>query len=698
VLATTCSTCINAVSTHVTPLGKAIAMIGELRDKVSVEGLKEAKTYEKFACACQNITTSKTDAITTGQAGKDSLQAQINEAMANRDSQDQAIAEAVKGIDDTSAEVEQLTAQRQSERHEFGKNEMDLTGAVQALNSAIHALQSSQTAVASFAQLRSAGQIKTVKRALEMAEMLNIAGQQQLVVSSLAALQKAESASEPFEVPASQYDFHSSDILATLEKLKTDFRAKKEELQAQETSAIATHDKLMQDKATIISQHKEALTQAKKTKAEHVSSIASASQDLTTTAAQLLDDQKYLAEVSDVCSSKAALWDKRKELRANELQGLTKTLEIISALEKKSMLEVRMSRNIRRTSVSFMQLAAVAGSRHVSLHQRSLAPTGDRRLGRRARAMELLRSRAKALHSAWLLGLMRETSSADPLAKVKTMIQELVERLLKEAQEEENHKGFCDKEVALAEQQRDTSATAVAEANTQLAVLEAKRAKLTRKVSTLKTDMSELTEMMTNSTALREQEKTESTAAIAEAQEGVTAITEALRILTEYYGTAANAEVSLIAASDSTAAAQLPDAGFEDVYTGDLGNGGVIAMLEVLKSDFERTITMTTEAEKTAESDYNKEQTAAGASLAEKEVALKERQSQLSDADIEDQEFRTQMKSQQESLDKALDELDALQPACFDGGMTAEERKLKREEEISALKEALDILDNHGSN
>ena len=50
------------------------------------------------------------------------------------------------------------------------------------------------------------------------------------------------------------------------------------------------------------------------------------------------------------------------------------------------------------------------------------------------------------------------------------------------------------------------------------------------------------------------------------------------------------------------------------------------------------------------------------------------------------------MKTENENLQNALDELEKLKPVCVDSGMTWEERTARREQEISSLKEALRIL------
>merc|ERR1719458_1363699 len=91
---------------------------------------------------------------------------------------------------------------------------------------------------------------------------------------------------------------------------------------------------------------------------------------------------------------------------------------------------------------------------------------------------------------------------------------------------------------------------------------------------------------------------------IKEAKAGLDAVTEALTILKVFYKNAAKATVLMQASpvDEDTAGA-----GFAGAYTGKQEEStGVIGMLEVIKSDFERTIRVTTETEKQELEDFIK--------------------------------------------------------------------------------------------
>merc|ERR1719316_1489705 len=93
----------------------------------------------------------------------------------------------------------------------------------------------------------------------------------------------------------------------------------------------------------------------------------------------------------------------------------------------------------------------------------------------------------------------------------------------------------------------------------------------------------------------------------------------AIDVLTKFYKTAAKATVLEQGPADDA-----PDVGFKnfEAYKGAQGtSGGILGMMDVIKSDFERTISETEEAEAAAEQEFLAFMTETGMSLAEKEVA-----------------------------------------------------------------------------
>lgn len=185
-------------------------------------------------------------------------------------------------------------------------------------------------------------------------------------------------------------------------------------------------------------------------------------------------------------------------------------------------------------------------------------------------------------------------------------------------------------------------------------------------------------------------------ASIEEAEHAKEGVDVAIDILQKYYAAAAKGEaVPSALIQKSSAHKEEPDAGFEGEYQGKQGaSSGVIAMLEVVASDFQRTIDDTKAAEKKGKADLLEMQTVNGASVAAKKEALKAQNTALDEANTADDEDRQTLISDQERMDHALAEITSLEKACFDNGMTAEERKAKREEELEALKAALCILDS----
>merc|ERR1719330_1578966 len=101
-----------------------------------------------------------------------------------------------------------------------------------------------------------------------------------------------------------------------------------------------------------------------------------------------------------------------------------------------------------------------------------------------ARAAEYLRHRAREIESR-VLAAVAQRMSADPFAKVKKMIKDLLVRLMEEANEEAEHKGWCDKELSTNEQTREKKTAAVETLHAEIDQLETSIAKLSEDVEEL---------------------------------------------------------------------------------------------------------------------------------------------------------------------------------------------------------------------
>jgi len=316
----------------------------------------------------------------------------------------------------------------------------------------------------------------------------------------------------------------------------------------------------------------------------------------------------------------------------------------------------------------------------------------------RDRLVELLKTKSKELKSS-VLSTLATKVAADPFAKIKKLVQELIERLLQEAADEANHKGWCDKELTNAKQQRTYKADAVKMLNSQLENAEAKRDKLAEEIATLTTELAELNDSLSTTTAFRAAESAENAATVSEAEEGEAAVSQALDVLDHFYKTAAKATV-LVQRKITHKGVEddLPDTGFEGANKGSQGEAtGIIGMLEVIKSDFARTIKETEKAEKEADTEFVEFERTTKVSISTKDTTKTANEAEKAATVTEISDALTDMREEQTLLDKALQELEELRPACIDTGMSYEERVARREQEIEALNEALCILDAEGA-
>merc|ERR1712083_654989 len=172
-------------------------------------------------------------------------------------------------------------------------------------------------------------------------------------------------------------------------------------------------------------------------------------------------------------------------------------------------------------------------------------------------------------------------------------------RLMEEANEEAEHKGWCDTELSTNEQTRKEKTEAVETLHAEIDQLEASIAKLTADITALTEAVAELDAAMAKATKLREDEKAKNAQTVADSQAAQTAVAQAITVLKDFYAKAGDATALL---------QQQPEAPeiFDKAYKGmQSENGGVVGMLEVIESDFARLESDTKAAEASAQKEYD---------------------------------------------------------------------------------------------
>jgi len=258
--------------------------------------------------------------------------------------------------------------------------------------------------------------------------------------------------------------------------------------------------------------------------------------------------------------------------------------------------------------------------------------------------------------------------SADPFAKVKELIKNMIETLLGDAQADASHKAYCDKELGESAEKKAEKTATIDKLSTQIDSMSAKSAQLKEQVANLQKDLAGLAKSQAEMNKIRSDEKATFTTSKKEMEEGITGIKAALKILRDYY--------AKDAAHDSAEGA----------------GSGIVGMLEVVESDFTKGLAEMTVSEQTSQSDFDKESRGNEISKATKSQSVKYKTKEFKGLDKAVSEAKSDRGNTQEQLDSIMQYLGKLDDICIAKAETYGERAGRREAEIAGLKEALNIL------
>merc|ERR1719428_2031041 len=368
-----------------------------------------------------------------------------------------------------------------------------------------------------------------------------------------------------------------------VEGLLEKFEDERDALEKSETNEAHAFQMMSQDLTSQSESGERTREKKSSAKAAAEQSKASADADLADTSSALEEDEKFVTDLSAECEAKSMEFEKNQEVRAGEIEAIQKAIEIMSS-DKVSLIQ--------------QPDAAVAALLQVQSESRSTAKNLVARF---------LAERAQATDSN-VLSLLSVRVASDPFKKVTKMIKDMIVKLMEEANEEAEHKGFCDTELGQNKITRDSKTEEAASLQAEIDELSADIAKLASEIADYGAAITALDSAMAKATAQRAAEKEKNSATIADSKVAQEAVAQALGVLRDFYEKAGKASAL---AQESAAGSINYDAramailngggsfmqqGVKEPYKG-MESGGVIGMLEVIQSDFARLESETTAAE-----------------------------------------------------------------------------------------------------
>merc|ERR1719375_2878412 len=277
----------------------------------------------------------------------------------------------------------------------------------------------------------------------------------------------------------------------------------------------------------------------------------------------------------------------------------------------------------------------------------------------------------------------------DPFAKVKGLINDMIAKLMKEAEAEASHKAYCDEEMAKTKAKKDELTADIEKLTSKIDVASARSADLKEEVKELQKELAELAESQAEMDKVREETHKAFVEAKADLEEGLEGIRGALSVLREYY----QADAALLQQAGGLGAFMQQPAPPTKHEKASGAGGGIIDMLEVIESDFAKNLAQEEEEEAAAQTEYEKLTQENKVTKTTKEQDVKYKTKEFTGLDKEIAELTGDREGAQTELDAVLEYYEKIKDQCIAKPEPYEERKKRRDAEIAGLKEALSILE-----
>jgi len=647
------------------PTTKVLGLITDLQNKMIAKGEASQKIYNEFSAFCKKRATELGVELKDDKADKKDLEASISKEVSDVQTATVVHTDETSDIVDAETQLKQAVAIRKKEAESFAAEEKELLDVIDMLKRAHAVLEKEiNKGSASMLQLSSATNLVDALSAMVEASLCSTEDAHRLTALAQDA---ADSDESDLSAPPG-YETKSGGIIATLKDLQSKAEKQLEDARTKEVAAQGNHEtkKIALEKEIKYSTQDK--NTAKKQKSESLEDKSIDEGDLGLTVADVKNGIKNIGDLRRVCIQKVEEFTAMAKSRDEELQALAKAKKII---------EEAMSGATKRVygdsgATSFVQAYSstnVAKKLLISTH----SSNSDR-------ALLSIRALAKETHSHELELLASRISSElkvgsyngeDPFAKVIGMISDMINRLEDEFADDASKNNYCEKELGASKEKQADKTRMVQQLTNKLGKMEARSTQLKAKVARLQEDLSKTNAAQVDMDKIRSDENNEYLQEKDDLTKGLEGVRTALKVLQDYYGGAEKVHMTQSSSADS-----------------------VISLLQVIESDFARSLAELEGGEEVAAQDYKQQSQENELTLTRVGAEVKRYTKEYTAIDKSITDTSSDLAGTKTELDAVVNILDKLNAKCVGKPSDAERIRAEQKKQIAGLKEALRILES----
>jgi len=723
-----------------TPLGKVVELLDDLTAQVDGEGKKEAQLYSVFAAWCSNETRSAKETIEETSSEISELKSIVVQEEAFREGKHQDLEVQIKELVVNEADLKNATGRRKNEHDEYSEAETTFLASIDALQRSIEVLKKKQpadesgdvigasSAAASAIQLPSLATIASnLRKTLEHSDDLKLTLRQkdtldqffraavdaqpgsysdtESAVPAFLQVRQGNRAKRAQRGPFGDYESKTGGVQSTIQMILDKTSSDRDAAMKAEQEAKNSFDLFATSLGNEIKSGEESKTDMEMqiARSEQVSSQKIASLHDANEILQATQDQ--LDEVNAQFKARTDNYKVREGKRSEELKALQQAIHLLTSDAAKHFKQLQTIGEVEDDKEDTVSGDAAPGDDPAGNDSDDEPPTFIQTqvaqgLARR-KAIALVKStRSPGLVLLALRAQTRVKSQArvqtrDPFDKVKDMIQQMLERLLRAQNEEAEHHSWCETETAKSEKSRHKQEKEIRRLQDRIDGWNADIETLGDDLSQLSIDLSDMAQALVEATTARNEERAAAKVAIKEFHDAQGLIKNALTVLQEFYGKAGGLGGSedpaalLQGQSHGKQAPPVPGGAYKSK---DRAASGVIGILEVAVQDFHEQEKEATMQESAAQQAYEE---LMSESEIKRAVFLKDTEYKTREkVKLENDVARTgaDLRTYKQELAAVLEYTEKLQQTCVAKGSSYAERKSRREAELESLRTALQVL------